>query len=66
MSPALVRLEDDGAILARWEQAQSAPAREVSVLTTDGQAQRAQPLAQWCASISAAATLGTSGAPSGR
>ena len=38
--PALVRLEDDGAIESRWEQSESGPARKVYELTAAGRAQR--------------------------
>jgi len=48
--PALVRLEDDGAIESRWEQNASGPARKVYELTAAGRAQREE--------------LGASGRPS--
>lgn len=45
--PALVRLEDDGAIVAQWEQSGSGPARKVYELTASGHALREDLLAQW-------------------
>ena len=45
--PALVRLEDEGAVLAQWEQSGSGPARKVYELTEDGRAQRTRLHAQW-------------------
>lgn len=49
--PALVRLEDEGAIVARWEQSESGPARKVYELTTAGRAQRQALHAEWHAFI---------------
>jgi PadR family transcriptional regulator PadR len=60
--PALVRLEDEGAILARWESSESGPARKVYVLTEDGREQRTRLHAQWEAFVQAAASL--TGTPS--
>jgi PadR family transcriptional regulator, regulatory protein PadR len=60
--PALVRLEDEGAILAQWEQSESGPARKVYVLTDDGRVQRERLHAQWGAFIHAAEAL--AGTPS--
>lgn len=56
--PALVRLEDEGAILAQWEQSEAGPARKVYVLTDDGRAQREGLHAQWDAFLQAAEALG--------
>lgn len=56
--PALVRLEDEGAILARWEQSESGPARKVYELTAAGQAQRQVLRAQWCTFLDAAESVG--------
>lgn len=61
--PTLVRLENDGAILARWEESESGPARKVYELTTAGRAQRAALRAEWHAFIAAAdAVAGAGGA----
>jgi len=56
--PALVRLEDQGAIVARWEQSESGPARKVYELTAAGRAQRVELRAQWDAFINAAEAVG--------
>jgi len=56
--PALVRLEDEGAITARWEQGGSGPARKVYELTAAGSAQVEELRAQWRHFISAAEALG--------
>lgn len=45
--PALVRLEGDGAIVSRWEQSESGPARKVYELTAAGRAQRDELRAEW-------------------
>ena len=55
--PALARLEDEGAIAARWEQSESGPARKVYDLTSAGRAQREELHAQWHAFITAAAAV---------
>ncbi len=55
--PALVRLEDDGAIAAHWEQSESGPARKVYALTAAGQAQRAELRGQWEAFLTAVEDL---------
>ena len=55
--PALVRMEDEGFILAQWEQSESGPARKVYVLTADGRAQRDRLHEHWGAFIRAAETL---------
>ncbi len=47
--PALGRLEDDGAITARWEQSGPGPARKVYELTATGQEQLHDLSAQWLA-----------------
>ena len=56
--PALVLLEDEGAIVARWEQSESGPARKVYELTAAGQAQREELRGQWFAFIDAAEAVG--------
>ena len=56
--PALVRLEDAGAIVARWEQSESGPARKVYELTAVGHAQREALRGQWFAFIDAAEAVG--------
>ncbi len=56
--PALVRLEDDGAIEAQWEQSESGPARKVYELTAAGRAQREELTAQWQAFIRAVEDAG--------
>ena len=45
--PALVRLENEGAIAAQWEQSESGPARKVYELTATGHTQREQLRALW-------------------
>ncbi|TFC45907.1 PadR family transcriptional regulator [Cryobacterium shii] len=56
--PALVRLENEGAIVAQWEQSESGPARKVYELTATGRAQREALHSQWCAFIKAAEAVG--------
>jgi PadR family transcriptional regulator PadR len=56
--PALVRLEDEGAIAARWEQSESGPARKVYELTAAGHAQREALRGLWFAFIDAAEAVG--------
>lgn len=56
--PALVRLEDEGAIVAQWEQSESGPARKVYELTAAGHAQRTALLEQWRAFMTAAEAVG--------
>ena len=56
--PALVRLEDEGAIVAQWEQSESGPARKVYELTAAGDALRADLLAQWRTFMKAAEAVG--------
>lgn len=56
--PALVRLEDEGAIVAQWEQSGSGPARKVYELTAAGHALREDLLAQWRAFVTAADMVG--------
>jgi PadR family transcriptional regulator, regulatory protein PadR len=56
--PALVRLEDDGAIASRWEQSGSGPARKVYELTDGGRAQRESLHAQWRAFLAATEAVG--------
>lgn len=55
--PALVRLENDGAIVAQWEQNQSGPARKVYNLTDAGRAQQQALHAEWFAFIDATEAL---------
>lgn len=52
--PALVRLEDEGAVLAQWEQTGSGPARKVYELTDAGRSRRAELREQWCEFVQAA------------
>lgn len=59
--PALVRLEDEGMIVAQWEQSESGPARKVYELTAAGHAQREDLRAQWRTFIHAVETVGVSG-----
>ena len=59
--PALVRLEDEGAILARWEQSESGPARKVYELTAAGQARHRDLRVEWCTVRDAAASVGRPG-----
>lgn len=56
--PALARLEDEGAILAQWEQSGSGPARKVYELTVAGCAQRAELHAEWDAFLAAVEAVG--------
>lgn len=56
--PTLVRLEDEGAVTARWEEGEAGPARKVYELTTSGQAQLAELHAQWRAFVTAAEAVG--------
>jgi len=59
--PALVRLEDDGAIESGWEQSESGPARKVYELTAAGRAQREELRAQWQAFMDAVGAVGAPG-----
>ena len=56
--PAVVRLEDDGAIEAQWEQSESGPARKVYQLTAEGHAIRDDLREQWRAFVAAAEAVG--------
>ena len=56
--PALGRLEDDGAITARWEQSGPGPARKVYELTPAGHEQLHELNDQWEAFMTAVETLG--------
>lgn len=56
--PTLVRLEDEGAVTARWEEGDAGPARKVYELTHRGQAQLDELHNQWRAFITAADTVG--------
>ena len=60
--PALVRLEDDGAIESRWEQSEAGPARKVYELTAAGRAQRKSLHDQWRAFLAATEAVGEPGA----
>jgi len=51
--PALVRLENEGAIVARWEQSEAGPARKVYELTAAGKAQHQALVAEWRAFVAA-------------
>ncbi|MGJ7452067.1 PadR family transcriptional regulator, partial [Aquipuribacter sp. MA13-13] len=51
--PALVRLEDEGAIVARWEQSETGPARKVYELTGAGRTRREALRAEWDAFVTA-------------
>jgi PadR family transcriptional regulator PadR len=55
--PALARLEDQGAIVAQWEQGESGPAKKVYALTTAGRAQREALRAEWNAFITSTEDL---------
>ncbi|MBB2975702.1 PadR family transcriptional regulator PadR [Microbacterium endophyticum] len=55
--PALVRLENDGAIVAQWEQNQAGPARKVYSLTDAGRAQQQSLQVEWVAFIDATEAL---------
>lgn len=52
--PTLVRLENEGAIVAQWEESESGPARKVYELTSAGRAQGAALRAEWHSFITAA------------
>ncbi len=56
--PVLVRLEDEGAIVARWEETGSGPSRKVYELTAAGRAQRDDLRAEWFAFVDAAEAVG--------
>ncbi|MGC5024237.1 PadR family transcriptional regulator [Tsukamurella sp. DT100] len=56
--PALVKLENDGWIVAEWEQSESGPARKVYELTDAGRAELARLREEWCEFTAAAAALG--------
>jgi PadR family transcriptional regulator PadR len=56
--PTLVRLEDEGAIVAQWEESESGPARKVYELTAAGRAQGAALRAEWRSFIDAAEAVG--------
>ncbi|GAB3521753.1 PadR family transcriptional regulator [Arthrobacter monumenti] len=56
--PALVRLEDEGAIVAQWEQSDSGPARKVYGLTDSGHRQLKDLGEQWRLFIGAVDTVG--------
>lgn len=57
--PTLVRLEDEGAIVARWEESGSGPARKVYELTESGRAQVASLRAEWHAFLDAVQAVRT-------
>lgn len=56
--PALVRLEDEGAIVARWEQSESGPARKVYELTAVGRDALDELNGQWQEFLKAADAVG--------
>lgn len=56
--PALVRLQDEGAIVAQWEQSESGPARKVYELTALGRATLGDLLAQWRVFMAAVEAVG--------
>lgn len=56
--PALVRLEDEGAVVAQWEQSESGPARKVYELTATGHALREDLHTQWRVFMTAAEAVG--------
>lgn len=55
--PALVRLEDEGAITAQWEDSGSGPARKVYELTAEGHRQLQELRDQWTAFLAAVDTV---------
>ena len=59
--PTLVRLEDEGAIAARWEESGSGPERKVYELTATGRAQGASLRAEWQAFLAAARAVAEGG-----
>ena len=56
--PTLVRLENEEAIVAHWEENESGPARKVYELTATGRAQGAALRAEWRSFIDAAEAVG--------
>ncbi|KXO96737.1 PadR family transcriptional regulator [Tsukamurella tyrosinosolvens] len=56
--PALVKLENDGCIVAEWEQSESGPARKVYELTDAGRTELARLRDEWREFTAAAAALG--------
>ena len=56
--PALVRLEDEGAIVARWEPSEAGPARKIYELTDAGHSQLEDLRAQWQHFLNAVDTVG--------
>jgi len=58
LSPTLVRLEDEGAIAAHWEETESGPARKVYELTASGCSQGAALRGEWQAFLEAAQAVG--------
>lgn len=61
--PLLARFEDDGVIVAQWEQSESGPARKVYELTTAGHAQRDSLRMEWESFIAAAQAVGSAESP---
>lgn len=53
-----MRLEDDGAIEARWEESESGPARKSYRLTAAGHAQRDRLHAEWAGFVAAVENVG--------
>jgi PadR family transcriptional regulator PadR len=56
--PTLVRLEDEGAIVARWEPSESGPARKVYDLTDAGRGELEDLKAKWQQFLNAVETVG--------
>lgn len=56
--PALVKLENDGCIVAEWEQSESGPARKVYELTDSGRSELARLREEWREFTAAATALG--------
>ncbi|OMQ15748.1 PadR family transcriptional regulator [Modestobacter sp. VKM Ac-2676] len=56
--PTLVRLEDEGAVTARWEEGEAGPARKVYELTPRGQAKLAELHTQWRTFLAATEAVG--------
>ncbi len=59
--PALVRLEDEGSVVARWEESGAGPARKIYELTRAGRAQREALRSEWGAFINAMEAVSAGG-----
>ncbi|WP_084596998.1 PadR family transcriptional regulator [Nocardioides aequoreus] len=55
--PLLVRLQDEGKIVAQWEQSESGPARKVYELTAAGHRQREELCTEWQTFMTAVETV---------